>query len=90
MVSKVQHYHHNKRMAILLNVSFKPVIPSQNSKLNHYIEAKEGLENKQNQHLNKLAKHELNKKIDRKNETSRQEHTHTKTTSARRQPKLGD
>ena len=77
-------------MAILLNVSFKPVIPSQNSKLNHYIEAKEGLENKQNQHLNKLAKHELNKKIDRKNETSRQEHTHTKTTSARRQPKLGD
>ena len=63
MVSKVQHYHHNKRMAILLNVSFKPVIPSQNSKLNHYIEAKEGLENKQNQHLNKLAKHELNKKL---------------------------
>ena len=29
-------------------------------------------------------------KIDSKNETSRQEHTHTKTTSARRQPKLGD
>ena len=34
--------------------------------------------------------YELNKKNDSKNETSTQEHTHTKTTSARRQPKLGD
>ena len=61
MVSKVQHYHHDMHMGILLNVSVKPVITSQNSKLNHYIEAKLGLENKQNQHLNKLAKHELKK-----------------------------
>ena len=45
-VSNLQHYNHNRRMRILLTLSFKHVIPFQNSKLNHYIEAKLGLLNK--------------------------------------------
>ena len=45
VVSNLQNYHmhHNKRIDILVKVSVKPVIPFQNSKLNHYKEAKLGL-----------------------------------------------